>query len=179
MAWAASSGATACMHRKSSGHSRRKQGLHSTWWRRIVLVGDRGPVNRGSVDPKTATSGIPRASARCIVPVSLVRSARNELRRFISSSSDVFPARFSALPSNPCRISSATVRSFSVPTTTHEQGNFSETSCMVFRKRSAGQRFAGPYSAPGQTPSTDRSAPVRTRGALIGGGSTAPQRSAM
>ena len=36
-----------------------------------MLLGERGPVRRGSVEPKTATSGTPKPSARGILPVSL------------------------------------------------------------------------------------------------------------
>ena len=36
-----------------------------------------GPVRRGSVEPKTATTGTPSSVARCIVPVSFVRSKRH------------------------------------------------------------------------------------------------------
>src|SRR4051812_723800 len=71
---ATSSLVTAFMQRKSIGHSRRKQGLHSTWCRKIVWPSPRGLVRRGSVEPKTATTGTPSKAARCIVPVSLVSS---------------------------------------------------------------------------------------------------------
>ena len=55
----------------------------------------------------------------------------------------------------PRRISAARLWSFSVPKITQEHAIFCETSSMVFRKRSMGQRLAGPYSAPGQTPRID------------------------
>ena len=79
---ATSSALTAFMQRKSIGHSRRKQGLHSTWCRKIVCPLPSGPVRRGSVEPKTATTGTPSNAARCIVPVSLVS---NKLHRRNSS----------------------------------------------------------------------------------------------
>src|SRR5205809_1297201 len=41
---ATSSALTACMQRKSIGHSRRKQGLHSTWCRKTVCPLPSGPV---------------------------------------------------------------------------------------------------------------------------------------
>ena len=74
---ATSSALTAFMQRKSIGHLRRKQGLHSTWCRKIICPLPSGPVRRGSVEPKTATTGTRSNAARCIVPVSLVSSKRH------------------------------------------------------------------------------------------------------
>ena len=81
---ATSSAVMAFMQRKSIGHSRRKQGLHSTWCRKTVCPLPSGPVRRGSVEPKTATTGTPSNAARCIVPVSLVSSKRHRRNSSIS-----------------------------------------------------------------------------------------------
>src|SRR5208283_2084874 len=62
------------MQRKSIGHWRKKQGLHSTGSRTMMLRGDSGPVSSGDVEPQMLTVGVPRAAAICIGPVSLVRS---------------------------------------------------------------------------------------------------------
>ena len=84
---------------------------------------------------------------------------------------------FRAFPSNPCRISAARLRSFSVPTITQEQATSFETSSMVFRNRSTGQRLAGPYfGARADTKDDDRFG-VIARCTADGGGSAAPQRS--
>src|SRR5260370_18463189 len=53
---ATSSALTALMQRKSIGHSRRKQGLHSTWCRKIECPFPSGPSMRAPVEPKTATT---------------------------------------------------------------------------------------------------------------------------
>src|SRR4029077_3356427 len=81
---ATSSALTAFMQRKSIGHSRRKQGLHSTWGRKIGCPLPSGPVRRGSVEPKTAPTGTPSNAARCIVPVSLVSNKRHRRNSSIS-----------------------------------------------------------------------------------------------
>ena len=88
-AFATSSALTAFMQRKSIGHSRRKHGLHSTWCRKTICPLPRGPVRRGSVEPKTATTGTPTNAARCIVPVSLVSSRLHRRNSSMSCSSVV------------------------------------------------------------------------------------------
>ena len=62
------------IQRKSIGHLRRKQGLHSTGSRTMPLRGDSGPVSSGEVEPQMLTVGVPSAAAICMGPVSLVRS---------------------------------------------------------------------------------------------------------
>src|SRR5207248_6040693 len=52
------------MHRKSIGHSRRKHGLHSTWWRTRACLLPIGPVSAGSVEPDTATTRTRKSAAR-------------------------------------------------------------------------------------------------------------------
>src|SRR3954470_2455111 len=84
-----SSAGTAFMQRKSIGHLRRKQGLHSTWRLMTTWLGPNGPVNLGSVDPKIATVGTPSSAARCIVPVSFVKTNRQILSSLISCSTVV------------------------------------------------------------------------------------------
>src|SRR5207249_6682403 len=63
--------------------------LHSFPTRRSS---DLGPVSSGEVEPKMATSGLSSAAARCIGPVSLVRSSLQNLMSWHSSISVVLPA---------------------------------------------------------------------------------------
>src|SRR5690349_1404916 len=76
------------------GHSRFRQGLHSTASRTTFARGPVGPVASLSVAPKTATVGTPRADAMCIAPESFVRYTRQAAARSMNSASDVSPARF-------------------------------------------------------------------------------------
>ena len=52
-----------------------------------------GPVISGAVLPKGTTTGVPTAAARCMGPVSLVRSRRQNLSAPASSRKVVWPAR--------------------------------------------------------------------------------------
>src|SRR5260370_11621163 len=63
-----SSTVTAFMHLWSIGHSRRRQGLHSTACLTIRVWGPYGPVAVSSVGPNIATVGIPNAAAQALVP---------------------------------------------------------------------------------------------------------------
>ena len=69
------SGERSLRHR-GSGHWRLKQGLHerprrTTWW-----PSPKGPVRQGAVGPNRAVTGVPRAAARCMAPVSVVTANR-------------------------------------------------------------------------------------------------------
>ncbi len=59
---------------------------------------------------------------------------------------------FSTLPSKPLSKSRAMGSSRPTPTTTNVQSICSPTRCITLRKRPGSQRFAPPYSAPGQMP---------------------------
>src|SRR6266568_2255432 len=61
----------------------------------MVCLLPSGPVKAGSVEPKMATTGTRRSAARCIVPVSLVKSARKSPppRRRNARATIVWPGR--------------------------------------------------------------------------------------
>ena len=63
------------------GHSRSRQGLHSTGSRTTRACGPVGPVATSSVAPKIATVGTPNAEAICIAPESLVRNSSQRGRQ--------------------------------------------------------------------------------------------------
>ena len=69
------------MQRWSMGHSRSRQGLHSTGSRTTRAWGPVGPVVVSSVAPKMATVGTPSAEAMCIAPESLVRKSSQAAAR--------------------------------------------------------------------------------------------------
>src|SRR6185369_10412715 len=159
------------MQRKSIGHSRRKQGAHGTgdWSKTFcALPGNPGLVNAGEVLPKSATTGVPSAAARCIGPVSFVSTTSQALSRAASSRNEVAPARLSTpafwLGSTdkpgagdatiPVWILAAKSTSPFPPKIIQRQF----VRCLISRaaatKRSDGQRLAAPYSAPGFRPNT-------------------------
>ncbi len=145
------------MHRKSIGQSRRKQGEQG-----VPAVskacrgspGSPGPVSSGEVLPKGTTTGVPSAAATCIGPLSLVSRTRQHLSRVISSRKEVFPARLSVSAPGVWRpISSHNLTSLTPPNNNQAQpGMRFETSRTTSANFSSGQRFAGPYSAPGFRP---------------------------
>src|SRR5581483_2291414 len=98
----------AFMQRKSMGHSRRKHGAQGAGPRTICTDAEKmGPVSSGEVLPKRATTGAPTAAARCMGPVSLVKTSLQDLRRAASSPRVVFPARLMAESGAPLRWMSA------------------------------------------------------------------------
>ncbi len=152
-----SSTLTAFMQRKSSGHSRRKHGLHSTWCLTTRFSFPSGPVRLGSVEPKTATTGTPSRVARCIVPVSLVNSSRHFRSSSISCSRVVLPMRLMQFVAQLPRRSA---RPPPRPWPCRKEPNRPPIAAAVAAKRSGNQRFAGPYSAPGQSPILRSAGPV-------------------
>ena len=60
----------------------------------LVLALFDGPVRRGSVGPKIATSGLPSAAAACIGPVSLVTINSHSRSHSTISGSEVSPHKF-------------------------------------------------------------------------------------
>ena len=149
---ATSSALTAFMQRKSIGHSRRKQGLHSTWCRKTVCPLPSGPVRSGSVEPKTAITGTPTNVARCMVPVSLVSSKRHCRSSSISCSSVVCPIRLTQSSPIAAAICSPIAASFFVPNRIHCADDCAVIFAAASANRSGNHRLAGPYSAPGQRP---------------------------
>ena len=145
-----SSTPTAFMQRKSIGHLRKKQGLHSTWCRTIMCRSPSGPVRRGSVEPKIATVGTPSKEARCMVPVSFVSNKQHFRNSSISCSSVVWPMRFTHESPSVLPIVSPTVMSFGVPKRIHCTDDFEEPAAATSANRSGNYRFADPYSAPGE-----------------------------
>lgn len=86
------------MQRKSIGHSRKKHGEQgASDFRIFELLEKTGPVNSGDVLPKIATTGVFKAAATCIGPVSFVKSTRQIFKSAINSRSEVFPAKFRIL----------------------------------------------------------------------------------
>ena len=103
------------MQRKSIGHTRRPQGLHSTPRLTMRTRVPNGPVARSSVEPKMATSGIPSAAARCMGPESFVTI---NLHRAMSASNcrkEVSPAAIAGVCFMALAISSARGRSAADP----------------------------------------------------------------
>ena len=68
-------------------------GLHSTGSLTTRVRGPQGPVTTSSVDPKTATVGMPSAAATCIGPESLVSTSEASEITPISVSRLVLPLR--------------------------------------------------------------------------------------
>src|SRR5437870_2352568 len=141
------------MQRKSIGQVRRKHGAQGALeirkrWR--GSPGKPGPVKAGEVLPKGTTTGVPRAAATCIGPLSLVSRTRQTFRSVISSRKEVCPARFRIGQPARAAISWQRPRSFSRPKATQiEPARLAQTFRAAAAKFSAGQRLAGPYSAPG------------------------------
>ena len=77
------------MQRWSIGHSRSRQGLHSTSSRMTRARGPVGLVVMSSVAPKMATVGIPRAEAMCMAPESFVKKRLQVAARSMNSPSVV------------------------------------------------------------------------------------------
>src|SRR5512146_3559709 len=76
-----------------SGHSRLKHGLHGKSSLRIFASLDIGGVNRGLLEPYSATRGFARAAATCMSPESLLTTSCADASRWIASSSVVLPHR--------------------------------------------------------------------------------------
>ena len=132
------------MQRWSMGHSRRPQGAHSTGSRTSALRPPHGAVSRQSVGPKTATSGVPRAAARCIGPESLVSSRRSPASTPTSSSREVWPVSTRTGPGSRAATASARLRSWAEPTSTSVAPVARCSSCPASAKRSGSQRLAPP-----------------------------------
>ena len=146
------------MQRKSIGHSRKKHGEHgasdlSRRWR--APPGNPGPVSSGDVLPNGTTTGVPSAAATCIGPVSFVSKTRQSFSNDISSRSEVWPDKLKFVDCG-LRIADSicAVNGWSSLPPNRSQAQFvrcwiSFAAAMYF---SAGQRLAGPYSAPGFRP---------------------------
>ena len=145
------------MQRKSMGHSRRKQGAQGT---SPTMAPRGGPVSSGEVLPNGTITGTPTAAARCMGPVSFVRTALQQRNRAQSSRSVVLPARSITGPEHPAAICAVRGASFAPPKRIQPQLSFVCKRFAASTNRSIGQRFAGPYSAPGfkprQTPAFGR-----------------------
>src|ERR1041385_6681751 len=119
------------MQRKSMGQVRRKHGAQGTLENRKrwqVSPGNPGPVNSGEVLPKGTTTGVPRAAATCIGPVSLVSRTRQSLRSAISSRNEVFPARLTTLPPANWAMAWQSFASFGPPNASQTQRSEEHTS---------------------------------------------------
>jgi len=92
-----------------------KHGLHEVSDCIIKCPLPKGPVLSALVGPKIATTFLPQATARCMVPVSGVITKSDLLNNEIKSFRDVFPATDFALPSEYFSISDARVSSNFVP----------------------------------------------------------------
>src|SRR6185312_3053609 len=92
--FATRSALTRVMQRWSMGHSRLRQGLHSTGSRTTRASGPVGPVVVSSVAPKIATVGTPRAEAMCMPPESFERYTRQAAASLMYWASEVSPAKF-------------------------------------------------------------------------------------
>ena len=155
------------MHLKwPSGHSRLKHGLQAMSIRAIVAFGDIGGVYAGDDEPKSATSGAPTAAAACIRPESLLTTTEATDRRSIAVPRSVRPARSTiARPASPAAVTIASPiglvvgRADQPDVETRRRGIFARAR----RNCSAGQRFAGPNSAPGHSIATRRSSVERER----------------
>ncbi len=145
--------ATRVMQRWSIGHSRSRHGAHSAPRAPAERDPQTGAVSRQSVEPKTATSGVPRAAARCIGPESLVSSSRSSAqdadeigeRRLAAqhargppSMRRRSPRRAAARPREPTIATRVPVRR--------------ATTAAAAAKRSGIQRLAVPKAAPGLMP---------------------------
>src|SRR5205823_4117772 len=182
--WSATSATRAAgtrvMQRWSMGHSRNRQGLHSTGSRTTRASAPVGPVVESSVAPKTATVGTPNAEAMCMAPESLVRKTRHAATSSINSLSVVAPARL--WPATPaCPTIWVTVwhssRSPSEPKNATEPPWARAVSMAASAKRSGSQRLAVPYAAPGLTPTTGTVMPsCSRRPAPLARAASAPSR---
>ena len=144
------------MQRKSIGHTRRPQGLHSTPRLTMRTRVPNGPVARSSVEPKMATSGIPSAAARCMGPESF---ATINLHRAMSASNcrkEVSPAAIVGVCFMELAISSARGRSAADPKISTSAFNAPIRRSASPAKRSGNQRLAGPKAAPGARPTRNR-----------------------
>ncbi len=127
------------MHFRCSGQVFLRQGAQSTLLQRTRLVLPRGPVLKGSVEPKMATRGTRSAEATCMSPESLVMKARQDAMSEIASARLVWPVRSIAAWPADRQISLAAPRSFGLPKT---------------KKR------AGPQNSPIQLPTTPHLLPA-------------------
>src|SRR5579883_109862 len=147
------------MQRKSTGHSRRKHGEQradprNNW---CVVSPRPGPVSSSEVLPNKATTGVPRAAARCIGPLSFPSSNRQHFKSAINSRKVVFPARLITRLSVIAAKESPVTESERVPKLSQTQsGTRLETSLTTSANRSNGQHFAGPYAADTFNPSQAR-----------------------
>ncbi len=145
------------MQRWSIGHSRHRQGLHSTGSRTTRLDELVGPVATSSVAPKTATVGTFSAAATCIAPESFVRNSSQAAASSTNLAILTDPAKFThAIPaaSIACCTTAQTCSSPWEPKTATEAFCSRAMRTAASAKRSGSHRFAPPYAAPGLTPIT-------------------------
>ena len=145
------------MHLKwPSGHSRLKQGLQTMSIFAIFARGDSGGVYAGDDEPNSATSGTPTAAAACMRPESLLTTTAGE-RQEVDRGAEVRCAgEVVAAPpasSDAAITASAAGRSFGEPISQTRMPSAMKRVASA-AKCSAGQRLAGPYSAPGHSTAT-------------------------
>src|SRR5690349_13712988 len=137
-------GVTALMQRWSVGQRRRKHGLQygfsCTILKRVVT----GAVPKGSVGPKTATTGRPTAAATCMAPESFPTKTWHWDNSPGKSAMEVFPVRSIGACRIPATIAAETGASAAVPKRIISASDADRKRLLSSAKRSGGQHFAEP-----------------------------------